>query len=470
LSEILTQQFRYDVAPIITLSSFIRTEAHRVGMPTIPATPISTYIEQMQTAGNKLREKYGNNYLAEKAVEQIAKFRKDKGGYTADGTMLPGRRAYIIDSIKNMEELLLLRQIYRETLCLFGVFAPDQIRKKRLLDDGAEEQHVQPIVDRDQGEIATFGQMTRKIFVQSDFFICNDQKKEELKRRLVRYLELLFGTDIHTPTRSESAMYEANAAMNGSACMSRQVGAAIISSKGELISLGWNDVPKFRGGLYTEDDQNVWDQEKQSIQDNDHRCYKWGSRICHNETRRTKITDEIVGTIAKSEIVKPGTQPQAVRITLGDTGVDDLIEFSRSIHAEMEAILAVAREGRHSLVGATMFTTTYPCHNCARHIVAAGIVSVVYIEPYRKSLAIALHHDAITEDPNDRNRVVFRQYDGVAPHHYLTLFNSKKERKYQGKYKIPSHKEALPLFRVPLDGPVEYESKVIADLTAKEDT
>jgi dephospho-CoA kinase len=82
LSEILTQQFRYDVAPIITLSSFIRTEAHRVGMPTIPATPISTYIEQMQTAGNKLREKYGNNYLAEKAVEQIAKFRKQRGIYS----------------------------------------------------------------------------------------------------------------------------------------------------------------------------------------------------------------------------------------------------------------------------------------------------------------------------------------------------------------------------------------------------
>jgi deoxycytidylate deaminase len=117
-----------------------------------------------------------------------------------------------------------------------------------------------------------------------------------------------------------------------------------------------------------------------------------------------------------------------------------------------------------------MFTTTYPCHNCARHIVAAGISSVVYIEPYRKSLATALHHDAISEDPDDKKRVVFRQYDGIAPHHYLTLFKPRRERKTEGKLANQSPEEALPRFQVPLDGPVEYESKVIADLSAKEDT
>ena len=134
----------------------------------------------------------------------------------------------------------------------------------------------------------------------------------------------------------------------------------------------------------------------------------------------------------------------------------------------MEAILAVAREGRHSLVGATLYTTTYPCHNCARHIVAAGICSVVYIQPYKKSLAIALHSDAITEDPDDHKRVIFRQYDGVAPQHYLRLFTPEMARKKDAKFARPDAKAAVPIFRVPLDGPVEYESKVIADLEDKE--
>src|SRR6185437_5853770 len=190
----------------------------------------------------------------------------------------------------------------------------------------------------------------------------------------------------------------------------------------------------------------------------------------HNDTRRMNISDGIAKKIASSGLMKSGTTQAQIRELLKGNEVDDLTEFSRSIHAEMEAILAVAREGKHSLVGATMFTTTYPCHNCARHIVAAGITSVVYIEPYRKSLAIALHHDAISEDPDDKKRVVFRQYDGIAPHHYLSLFKPKRPRKSGGKFDSQSPLEAVPLFQVPLDGPVEYESKVIANLSEKEDT
>jgi hypothetical protein len=92
------------------------------------------------------------------------------------------------------------------------------------------------------------------------------------------------------------------------------------------------------------------------------------------------------------------------------------------------------------------------------------------LEPYRKSLAIALHHDAITEDPDDKTRVVFRQYDGIAPQHYLGLFKPKRPRKSDGKFASQSPLSAVPLFQVPLDGPVEYESMVIANLSEKEDT
>ncbi|QOZ50295.1 hypothetical protein [Bradyrhizobium sp. CCBAU 53338] len=80
LSEILAQQFKYDVAPIIGMSDIIRTEARRVGVITPPQNPLNNYIDVMQAAGNKLRERFGNNYLAEKAVERIAKFRESRGG------------------------------------------------------------------------------------------------------------------------------------------------------------------------------------------------------------------------------------------------------------------------------------------------------------------------------------------------------------------------------------------------------
>jgi len=316
----------------------------------------------------------------------------------------------------------------------------------------------------------TFGQKTRKIFVEADFFICNDKKMDELRQGIQRYLELIFDSEIHTPTIAEMAMYTADASASNSACMSRQVGAAIISKTGELISVGRNDVPKFRGGLYTEDDRSVWSEQSKSLEDRDNRCFKWKSRICHNETRRNGILDKIAMQIAASGHVKIGVKAADVRKALANTDIEQLTEFSRSIHAEMEAILAVAREGRHSLIGATLYTTTYPCHNCARHIVAAGITNVVYVEPYKKSLATSLHGDVVSEDLNDSTHVIFRQYGGIAPRHYLRIFQPVSSRKEAGKYFRTPPKDAVPIFRIPLDGPVDYEFKVIADLADKEQT
>jgi len=469
IAELLTTEFDYKVAPIIKMSGIIKDEARRVGRGNVPTTPLSQYIDEMQTAGNDLREKFGKNYLAEKAVERIVKFRTTDKGYNDSGISLPGRRAFIIDSLKNMEELALLQQIYRDILCVFGVFAPDIIRRQRLINEGAQERDVGRILDRDRGEVMTFGQMTQKIFTQADFFIRNDKKEDELRRQILRYLEMVFDTNIHTPTKAEAAMYEASAAGANSACMSRQVGAAIVSSDGELISVGWNDVPRHGGGLYAEDDQTSWDEGTKGILDADHRCFKWQSKICHNQTRRNTILEDIAKRIAESPAVKSGTKAAEVLALLAGTDVDNLTEFSRSIHAEMEAILAVAREGRHALVGATLYTTTYPCHNCARHIVASGISTVIYIKPYQKSLAITLHNDAITEDQNEKGKkVLFAQYDGVAPQQFLRLFTPKTERKLKGKFARPDAKTAVPIFRIPLDAPVEYEAKVIADLSDKE--
>lgn len=467
LKDLLKTSYSYDVE-IIKQSLIIANEASRVGFAQVPQTPLSAYIAAMQSAGNALREKFGPNYLAEKTVEQIVKHRKSKGGIV-NGKVLPGRRAFIIDSIKNIDELSILRSIYRDALCLFGIFAPDDIRQQRLKDGGALPGDVETVIQRDLGEKGTFGQMTRKVFSSADFYVSNDQKHDELRRKLSRFLEVIFDIGVHTPTLEEASMSRAMTAGAASACMSRQVGAAIVSRTGELIATGWNDVPKFGGGLYTEDDQIV--VEAGSIKDKDRRCFKWGGCYCHNETMRNGIMDGIVKRIVDSKILlRKGATERDVRKELSETDVEDLTEYSRSIHAEMEAILSVAREGKHSLVGATLYTTVYPCHNCARHIVAAGIKDVIYIHPYRKSKAIQLHHDAISENPENRQeRVLFRQYDGVAPHIFLKCFSATRDRKSNANFVKKTLSQATPIFKIPLDAQIDYEKKVIADLASKED-
>ncbi|HVB08756.1 MAG TPA: cytidine/deoxycytidylate deaminase family protein [Bacillota bacterium] len=53
----------------------------------------------------------------------------------------------------------------------------------------------------------------------------------------------------------------------------------------------------------------------------------------------------------------------------------------RAVHAELNAILQCAVTGTSS-AGCTLFTTSFPCVACAKAIVQAGIVRVVYLSPY----------------------------------------------------------------------------------------
>src|SRR5579871_385409 len=69
---------------------------------------------------------------------------------------------------------------------------------------------------------------------------------------------------------------------------------------------------------------------------------------------------------------------------IGGAQLLNVIEYGRCVHAEMAAIVDAARRGV-AIAGCTLYTTTFPCHECARHIVAASIRQVVYIDPYPKS-------------------------------------------------------------------------------------
>jgi cytidine deaminase len=60
--------------------------------------------------------------------------------------------------------------------------------------------------------------------------------------------------------------------------------------------------------------------------------------------------------------------------------IGDLLEFGRVAHAEMAAFYNAARRGT-PIAGKIMLSTTYPCPECARLIIASGITKVVYIDP-----------------------------------------------------------------------------------------
>lgn len=118
------------------------------------------------------------------------------------------------------------------------------------------------------------------------------------------------------------------------------------------------------------------------------------------------------------------TDSQAASDVIVSSRFDDLIEFVRAVHAEMAAITDAAMRGV-AVKDAILYATTFPCHHCARHIVAAGISRVEYIEPYSKSRAQDLHSDSIAvDDPKASDRVIFESFVGVGPRRFISWFTA----------------------------------------------
>ncbi len=286
LQSVLKNEYSY-LVHYYKLSDYISESAKLVDGDISGSLSAAERVDRMQTVGDELRKVCGSAYLAAKAVEKIAERRDTEGfGKAASGSAIPKklRQIHIIDSIKHPEELRLLRATYGEIFWLIGVFAPQSVREQRLtVQQSLDRASLGTIMQRDYREEDDHGQKVRDVFFQADFFVRNDQEnKNQLEKSLSRFLEIIFGSPVHTPTLDESSMYAAYAEAAKSACLSRQVGAAIVSPSGELIGVGRNDVPRYRGGLYTED-----------AGDGDHRCHAWQDKRCHNDKRKDVLYQQI---------------------------------------------------------------------------------------------------------------------------------------------------------------------------------
>ena len=156
LSEILRHRYAYQVRTY-KISSIISKASLQLGGSIDTNAKGSRRTEQLQTAGNKLRQKFGNGYLAEKCVEEIGVERVANNGYEKRKDKLipvPRRQAHIIDSLKNPSEIQLLKDVYGDVLWIVGVFVPEDARKTRLKALGHNDQDLAQIMLRDEADEA----------------------------------------------------------------------------------------------------------------------------------------------------------------------------------------------------------------------------------------------------------------------------------------------------------------------------
>jgi len=403
-------QFGYKTEPI-QVSDYFDDLLQKLGSELKPEGDDAKAIAHHKiAAGNQIRQlAKQNDIMALVAAGSIADSRREAsralGRRPSQLRGLPrNNTAYVISTVRRPEEVTTLRRIYGEGFFLVGANASREVREHYLAEKGIVGEDATTLMETDAKEKLEHGQATRDAFQMADVFLSGDSAGADYADQVSRFLDLIFGCPTLTPTPQEQAMFMAYAASLRSGDLSRQVGAAIIDSHGDLISVGCNEAPKAGGGLY----------DPPSAGKPSHRDIERGDDS--NEREKEIIADRIV------EELGSGVDPKAVRSSLKTAGFFDITEFGRSVHAEMEALLACARSGR-SARGAILYTTTFPCHNCTRHIIAAGISKVIYIEPYAKSRASALHPDEISVDKEEPGKVPFLPFVGVGPRRYFDLFS-----------------------------------------------
>ena len=348
---------------------------------------------------------------------------------------------------------------------LFGILCPEEIREQRLIHSKEiEKSKTAQLMERDKSDGETSGQQMLETIFHSDFFVTNIAENVDSEmENLERYVKIMMGDKSLTPLKEEVAMFHAYSASVKSGCLARQVGASIMDEDGKIISTGCNDVPRPGGGLYTAESGR-----------DDSRCMLKNGGKCHNENEKKTIFENIKKTlndVIHKDCLQDGIDRDELVLKLYDdikkqSKVKNLIEYCRAIHAEMDAITSVALTGGHALKGTSLFCTTFPCHNCAKHIVATGISKVYYIEPYEKSLAQRLHGDSITfyksTAQNDK-KTQFLPFEGVGPKKYLKLFHY-EERKKDGKRIAFNKDKAMPNVPVLLDTSYNYEIIIVDNL------
>ncbi|HFQ81735.1 MAG TPA: deoxycytidylate deaminase [Desulfobacterales bacterium] len=418
--------------------------------------------QTLQDQGNQLREDHGSDILAQLVIKEIAGQRNEQlqdedesSDKIVEKTLTRRRYATIIDSLKNPYEVELLKKVYGNMFHIFGVLCNDVQRKERLQAKSMTDSQAVQLMERDKNEKESFGQQLLKTLQHADFFIRNNRPNtNSLDKPISRFVDLMLGQNNITPTNNEFGMYIAESAARRSGCISRQVGAAILTEGGDIVSTGRNDVPKPRGGLYGEDDDG-----------DDCRCFKVYDKACQNEKNKKQIYQSIE-QILKETLEGDTSTDKVSQISdkiQNNSVIKDLLEYSRAVHAEMDAITSAAKIGHFPLKETILFSTTFPCHHCARHIVASGIKKVYYIEPYEKSLAIKLHSDAIelnsTDGSNESKKVIFSHFEGVAPKQYLNLFSC-NNRKKQGRLQDINLTTHRPTAATYLDTFLDYEAQV----------
>ncbi len=336
--------------------------------------------EMLQEFGDKLRKEKGLTHLAQKALEIIQ----------ADEST----PKWVIDSFRHPAEIDFFRTTFPE-FYLFSIYADYETRWLRVKQKYKDNQGAFNEDDkRDQDEPFDYGQKVRDCFLKADIALSNNipildgnAVDQSMTARFQNYLLLIEKKLQFVPSEAEALMVIAYANSIRSSCKKRKVGSVLVDLFGQVFSTGFNEVPK----------------------DSDP-CEKAYGK-CYRDYLRGQLSEEICSKIKDQLICKE------VNALIKSKYKN--LDYCRSLHAEEQAILSVARTGGSlALRGSHLYSTTYPCNLCANKIAQVGITQVIYLEPYPMEEAKKIL---------SKNKVETIPFEGVLFNGYFRFFKGGNE-------------------------------------------
>ena len=330
-----------------------------------------------------------------------------------------GRPTFIvIDALRNPYEVLYFRERYA-AFYLLSINTSNDKRIEQLEKAGYTSEDIQKIDAKEYPDkskelrTAFSSQDIERCVSLSDIFIVNDAEEYEiyLKRQLVRYIALMKHPGLVPPSHQERIMQIACDAQLNSGCISRQVGAAITDEDFSIKAIGWNTVPEGQTPCLLCDLNDLMDGKDASAY-SEYELKNAKFRAMLQDIRRLFLARE--DDYEKFDLAGMTLSFCFKDIYNALTGKDNQVH-TRSLHAEENAFLQLAKYGGQPIKDGKLFTTASCCELCAKKAYQLGIKEIYYIDSYP-----GISQDHIFRNGINRPKLIL--FQGVVRRAYERLY------------------------------------------------
>ncbi|MDO9208273.1 MAG: deoxycytidylate deaminase [Sulfuricurvum sp.] len=325
---------------------------------------------------NESKKNANNIYEISKRINSFIKI--IRGNNDAQNPKKP--TLIVIDAIRNSLESMFFQERY-SAFYLVAINALDEDIEDRLLQninmtrEDIKKQSKKEHQDKTLKSLENFvSQNIQDCIAKSDIFIVNNGKYNsenflELYGQLIKYLSLIMHPGLITPSLDEKMMQVAYTAKLNSGCLSRQVGASITNESGSLKAIGWNSVAEGQTSCMLRSSNELLSKSKSVA----YSSYEQ-SKEFRDKLSKKPFIDSKYGlnqSFCFKSIYTEGNQKEQGNQV-----------HTRSLHAEENAFLQLAKYGSEGIKGGTLYSTASPCELCAKKAYQLGMKKIVYIDPY----------------------------------------------------------------------------------------